>query len=285
MRPMLMTTAVVVVLAAAAAAVPAAEIVAEVEWDEGALPAAPAGVEVALREGSPARLAVISEGGSKVVPLARIGSPPVGWPGWRVDGEVRLERLEGAAFAEMWVEYPDGGRYFSRSHPWPAGSSGAVSFSLPFRPDPSSSPPVALDIQLVLDGPTSLTAGPLQVVRAEHPDDLMAPAGGWWSERTGAIVGAAAGTGLGLLGALLGVLIARGTALRLAAAGLLAVALVGVAAFAVAAVGLATGQPYGVWYPLGLVGLIAAVVGFAMRPVARLRARQIEHQRMRAADL
>lgn len=285
MRTVLMTTTVVVVLLAAAAIVPAAEVVAEVGWEDATVPEAPAGVQLAVRGGAPARLAVTSDGGRRVAPLARVASPPVGWPGWRVDGEVRLERLDGPAFAEMWVEYSDGARYFSRSRPWPAGSSGAVAFSLPFRPDPSSPPPVALDLQLVLDGPASLTVGPLRVVRAERSDDLKAPVGGWWSERTGAIVGAAAGAGLGLLGALLGVLIARGAALRLAAGALLALALAGVAAVAVAAVGLATGQPYGVWYPFGLVGLIAAVVGFALRPVARSRAQQAEDQRMRAADL
>ncbi len=284
MRPVLWTT-VVGVLLATAANVAAAEVVAEVGWDEGAVTAGPPGVELVVRDGSPPRLEVTSDGSSRAVPLARIGSPPVGWPGWRVDGEVQLQRLGGPAFVEMWVAYADGARFFSRSHPWPAGSSGAVPFSLPFRPDPSSPPPVALELQLVLEGAARLDVGPLRVVRAESPDDLMAPAGGWWSERTGAVIGAAAGTGLGLLGALLGVMIARGWALRLAAAGLLAVALAGVAAVAVAVLGLATGQPYAVWYPLGLIGVIAAAVGFAMRPIARRRAQQIELQRMRAADL
>lgn len=286
MTRVLVTTMVAVGLLTGAAEAPAAEVVAEVRWDAGAFPAAPEGVELSVGSGEPARLEVVSGGGRRTVALARIDSPAVGWPGWRVDGQVVLEELGAAAFAEMWVVYPDGARYFSRSVSWPAGASGEVDVSLPFRPDASSPAPVALEIRLVLEGPARLAVGPLRLVRADRVDDLTAlVSGAWWSERTGAVVGAAGGTALGLLGALLGVLVARGVALRLAAAGLLAVAVAGVAAVAAAAVGLATGQPYGVWYPLGLLGLIAAVVGFALRPVARRRAVQIEIQRMRAADL
>jgi hypothetical protein len=60
---------------------------------------------------------------------------------------------------------------------------------------------------------------------------------------------------------------------------------VGVAGLATAVVALVSDQPYVVWYPPGLVGLIAVALGvFLRRPIAR-RFTEAEERRMRSMDL
>lgn len=48
---------------------------------------------------------------------------------------------------------------------------------------------------------------------------------------------------------------------------------------------LASGQPEGVWYSLGLAGLIGVAVIGPMLPVVRNRYREAEERRMQAQDL
>jgi hypothetical protein len=89
----------------------------------------------------------------------------------------------------------------------------------------------------------------------------------------------------GLWGALGGTLAPQGKAralvlglgwlLLLTAAGLLAAAVVA----------LVDGQPYGVWYGLGLPGVLGVAVLGPLFPLARLRYRQAEERRMQAEDL
>jgi hypothetical protein len=90
----------------------------------------------------------------------------------------------------------------------------------------------------------------------------------------GGLWGALGGT-LAPLGKARPLVMGLGWLLLLGSAGLLAA---GVAA-------LCDGQPYGIWYGLGLPGLIGVVVIGALFPMARLRYRQAEERRMQAEDL
>jgi hypothetical protein len=51
------------------------------------------------------------------------------------------------------------------------------------------------------------------------------------------------------------------------------------------AIALATGQPYGVWYGLGLPGLLGTFLLPGTLPMVRRAYRQAEERRMRAHDL
>jgi hypothetical protein len=53
---------------------------------------------------------------------------------------------------------------------------------------------------------------------------------------------------------------------------------------AVGLVALALGQPYAVWYPLLLMGVLDPVLAFSLLPSARRRFEEIELRRMRALD-
>jgi hypothetical protein len=89
----------------------------------------------------------------------------------------------------------------------------------------------------------------------------------------------------GLWGSLGGILAPQGKArpLVMGLGWLLFLASVGLLAAAVTA--LAVGQPYGIWYGLGLPGLLGVGLMGALLPVARLRYRQAEERRMQAEDL
>ena len=276
-------------LVGAAHAAMAAEVVRVVTWDGPAgVPPAPE-VRPVVVDGEPRLVVEVSGRETRIFNLARIDDPGVTPPAWRLEGSFQVENLEGGLQLEMWVVYANGARYFSRSNTWTGDSSpsstGSVPFTLPFYPDPSSTLPTRLEVNLMLAGPGRVVLGPMRVVQLAAVTEMLAPAGSWWGAREGAILGATAGTVLGLLGAMLGLLMARGIGLRMASALLLAIGLAGVGALATGGYALATGQPHGVWFPLGLLGLIAAVVGFAMRPVAHQRLAMLEDQRMRAADL
>jgi hypothetical protein len=111
----------------------------------------------------------------------------------------------------------------------------------------------------------------------------------WWTSSQGGWIGGLGGSGIGLLGALLGCLAGicaprgklKGLVLGLAG-GLVALGLVclvtGIAA-------LILRQPYHVWYPLALAGFILTFVCGGLLPVLLLRYRQAEARRMQAQDL
>jgi hypothetical protein len=67
-------------------------------------------------------------------------------------------------------------------------------------------------------------------------------------------------------------------------AGLLALGASGLASLAVGLVALALDQPYAVWYPLLLMGVLDPVLAFSLLPSARRRFEEIELRRMRALD-
>lgn len=112
---------------------------------------------------------------------------------------------------------------------------------------------------------------------------------GWWSVQQGTLIGAFGGAGVGLLGGTLGpamgILLPRGKGKMfilpaLAGIGCLGLALLGIGLFA-----LASDQPRHVWYPLTLMGVIAAGVMLPLFFVAKGRYRAAERNRMEAQDL
>lgn len=96
----------------------------------------------------------------------------------------------------------------------------------------------------------------------------------------GTLLGVAGGT----LGALAGTLAPRGKA-RALVVGAFGTLIAACALLLTAAVvALATGQPYGVWYGLGLPGLLGVVLFAALLPVVLARYREAETRRFGAAD-
>ena len=216
-----------------------------------------------------------------------VESPAVRGDQYAITGSVAYADVEGEAFLEMWSVFPDGSRYFSRSldERGPmgklSGSSPARPFVLPFFLTPDSPRPVRLELNVVLPAGGRVS---VRELRFGSGDEAMTPPGAWWSERTGGLVGAAAGSAVGLLGAVIGTLCTLGRGRRFVMAGLLALGVSGLALLAVGLVALALGQPYAVWYPLVLLGALDPVLAFSLLPTARRRFEEIELRRMQALD-
>ena len=99
------------------------------------------------------------------------------------------------------------------------------------------------------------------------------------------IPGTLFGTLGGLLGGLTGTLAAKGRAKGVVLG--LWWLFIGVAAvfLCVGLVAFLSGQPYGIWYGLGLPGLIGMILFPALLPVVMSRYRAAEERRMKAIDL
>jgi len=103
-----------------------------------------------------------------------------------------------------------------------------------------------------------------------------------------ALVGAILGSCIGVLGAVfgtcLGVFAPRGIGRKYMMGFQIIVVLIGVFFLVSGITGLLLGQPYGVWYPLTLVGFISTVVFGTMLPVTRNIYRRAEGQKLEAEE-
>ena len=118
----------------------------------------------------------------------------------------------------------------------------------------------------------------------------MLPAGeqntnAWFSDSAAGLVGGVGGGLLGLFGAFIGIQSRRGKSRSLVLGGMRLLVVVGVIILLISAAAFLIGQPYHVWFPLGLIGLLLALVlGLNLRGVARRYSALVE-QKMRASDL
>lgn len=105
--------------------------------------------------------------------------------------------------------------------------------------------------------------------------------GAWF----GAIVGGGGGTLCGVLGALAGYALPRGKGRRIIPALMAVIAGLGVLMLAVGITALIAGQPYGIWYPLVLCGVIFGGVMGTLLISMRWAIQAAERHRMEAEDL
>jgi hypothetical protein len=99
----------------------------------------------------------------------------------------------------------------------------------------------------------------------------------------GGIGGGLLGTLGGLLGAAAGALAPKGKGRSFILGAFTLLLMVGVGHLAVGLYALSVGQPYGIWYPLVLIGGILTILFAALRPVVRKRYEEVEARKMEAA--
>ena len=251
----------------------AKEITVEVDWER----TTPLSGEIVDGE-----VRVVSPPAGGRFPLAVIEDPPVGGTGYALKGEVRYEGVEGTGFLEMWSVFPDGSRYFSRTLA-PQGPMGAITgdsdgraFELPFYLQ-GGAPPSSLEIGVVLPGAGTVWVGPMQLV----PLDGEA---GWWSDRTGGLVGGIGGGLIGVFGAVVGALVSRRKAQRFVLASMRVLVGLGVVILVVGAIAVTTSQPYAVYFPALLGGVILVGVFGPGYRTARRSYEDAELRRVRALD-
>ena|SRR5437867_3258613 len=97
----------------------------------------------------------------------------------------------------------------------------------------------------------------------------------------GGVVGALGGT----LGALTGWLAPKGKARSQIVGGFVVMLALGVIHLVAGLFALISGQPYGIWYPLVLLGAVMTIVFGALLPTVRRRYQDAEMRRIQAAAL
>jgi hypothetical protein len=275
------------------------QTVREFEWQNlSASGELPGGTPVTIEGKSAIKIASTNDTGLRVQ-LLRITNPPISKMLYAITGEIKYEGVKGDGFMEMWNCFPPDkpgmfeNKYFSRT----LGESGDLgkitgtsnwrTFTLPFDSTGSKAKPTRLEINLVLPGQGTVYLGPIKLVEYEGDLGLQktrGAAGAWWSDRGAAWIGGLGGSVLGCLGSILTVLAARGrwrgfviwTSITLIAVGTIS-AIVGVAAVVI-------GQPYAVWFPLILMGvLLLAILPFRLRHYQR-GYEDLELRRMASMD-
>jgi hypothetical protein len=282
--------ALIACLLAAAAA--GEEVRREIAWgalkQQGALPAG----EVRPADGvAPFERLVIGNGPEpRTVTLLDLRDPGLTGLRYALRGQVRYDGVEGKGYLEMWSEIPGRGRFFSRTLE-SAGPMGAIEGTSGWRPmrlsfdATGAAPPSRLTVNLVLPGRGTVELGPLALVQYADSEDATAAPGAWWGPRAAGLAGGIAGSVIGSMGALIGILASRGRG-RVLAVGLLKLMMaVGAVALAVGAVALVRSQPYEVFYPLLLEGVVCLGLPLFLLPVVRRRYADIERRRMAAQDL
>ncbi len=108
----------------------------------------------------------------------------------------------------------------------------------------------------------------------------------WWTSQEAGLFGAMAGSAVGVVGALIGTLAgayARQGKLKPVVMALLALLTFACGGSLVAGItALVVKQPYHVWFPLLLLGIIGVSVGAGLIPVINNIYRQAEHRRFEA---
>ena len=263
--------------------------VATVNWgqlkNEGRIKS---GEVVPGRDGEPDRLKLVHEkSGNNSLLLWELDAPPITTPSYAVRGTIRYDNVVGVGFLELLNHFPEGA-YFSRTMDTTGpmqsvtGTSAEREFILPFHTLGQAPSPKKLTLNLVLKGPGTVEIGPLELVPIGTPAGMSGL--GWWNDSTGGLIGGIGGTVLGLLGGLIGTLAGVGKGKKLVQVLSVTMAGLGTVILIAGVYGVATGQPFAVFYPLLLVGGLMTLAGIITLVVIPARFRDMELRRMRALD-
>ena len=111
----------------------------------------------------------------------------------------------------------------------------------------------------------------------------------WWSAYQGTMIGSIGGSAVGVfggaLGAVAGYYVPRGRLRGLVIGSMTVLVVVGVVGLVLGVAALVARQPYHVWYPPTLIGVILTFVMGGLLPVIVTRYRQAEARRMEAESL
>jgi hypothetical protein len=220
-------------------------------------------------------------GKPRTVRLLDLKNPGVTSLRYVVEGSIRYRDVKATSYLEMWSWFANGGAYFSRtlggSEPMGSieGSSDWRACALPFVSDPKTGPPTRIAVNMVFGGGGTVDLRPMKLL--EYRD-------GWWSDAAAGWIGGIGGSVVGLLGAIVGTLAGIGKARRFVLALMAAVALAGVASLLAGLVAVGMRQPYAVYYPLLLGGVLSTAIFGGQIPMVRRRYQQIELRKMAALD-
>ena len=284
--------------AARTEAAPAARQVATVSWvqlqQQGKLKG---GEVVPAGEKQPFEILRIAktDAGSQTIQVTAIDKPAIATTQYALRGQVRCADVEGEGYLEMWNVFAQGQRFFTRglSPTGPMRSLKGTSpwrrFVLPFFMNAGDiKRPERLEFNVVLPGRGVVEIGPVELVEYPSPEAAMADSSateaGWWRFGAGGWIGGGLGALLGCMGGLVGVMASRGSGRTLVMGVMKAMLVIGVAALAGGVAAMLKAQPYAVYYPLLLIGVLASVLSVALTPSIRRQYEQHELRKMQALD-
>jgi hypothetical protein len=215
---------------------------------------------VSAETGPTGQPAIKVTGGSalRTTTIINCPAPAIETHQYVVRGQIKYESVSGGGYLELWNDFGAKGKFFTRSlAEWGAmrkikGSSGWRQFELPFYAEPGMRPE-KLTLNVVLLGTGT-------VVIAQPELFLIGTSSQWWSEPQAGLYGGVLGGCLGILGALIGILASRHK-MRSLTLGLFAIGLtISSICLVVGLVAVVVQQPWHVYYPLLLGGVIGVCV-------------------------
>jgi hypothetical protein len=229
--------------------------------------------------------------------LLELPDPGISLPVYALKGMVRYDDVQGDGFLQLDSHFGDAGTFFTKGLA-PAGPLRKLSGSSDWRPfvlpfyansgdqaDSDALLPEKLTLSLVLPGAGAVAIRDVGLYQYVSGEDPLQASGQWFDTRSAALLGAIGGTLIGLWGALIGVLTARGKARQFVVASTNALLVIGVASLIGGIAAVATGQPYAVYYPLLLIGIIVVIVFGRMRGNLSARYEQLELKKMQSMDV
>ena len=199
-----------------------------------------------------------------------------------VRGRVKYEGVKGVGYLELLNNFGDKGTYFTKTlSDWGTlkkitGTSDWREFELPFNADPGMKPK-ELTLNVVLPG-----KGTVMVTRPTLADQKLSYQ--WWGGPEAGWYGGIFGSLIGIFGGLIGTLCALGKARTMTMVALYFALGMGVLCLIAGVVAVVMGQPYHVYYPMLLFGLVMVFsLGFNLRGISR-HFNEVEMRRMNAAD-
>ena len=276
----------------------AQNVLAEYDWQKLVQNGQLRGAEAASVDGKSALKIVNTNETPLQLQLLKIPKPPISKKLYAITGEVKYNGVRGDGYLEMWNFFPPlqsgmpEGQYFSRTL-GVGGEMGKLSgtsdwraFMLPFDSSGGSGSPTRLEINIFLPAQGTVFLGPVKLVEytGSFASTGIASSNAWWSDRAAGMVGGIGGGVLGCLGGLLGWLAWKGQARRFVVAASWVLIGLGVALGVGAVVALSEKQPYAVWFPLVLGGvLLLGIIPFRLRNFLK-HYEDLELRRMTAID-
>ena len=241
-------------------------------------------------------LSVAAVPGEQVQLVIELLNPEISSSVYALKGMVRYESVAGDGFLQLDNHFGEAGTFFTKSLA-EAGPMGKISGSSDWRPfvlpfyansgnqaDTEPPLPEKLILSLYLPGSGTVSISDVGLYQYVPGEDPLQAGGQWFDNQTAGLLGAIGGGLIGLWGALIGVLSSRGKARHFVLASANALFIIGIASLLGGVVALATAQPYAVYYPLLLIGIILAAVIGKLRGNLSARYEQLELQRMQSMD-
>ena len=234
--------------------------------------------------------------GKQFQSLLEITDPGISSPVYALKGMIRYENVQGDGYLQMDNHFGAKGTFVTKSVA-PTGPLGKISGTSDWRPfilpfyansgDQSSGAaptPEKLTLALYLPAAGTVSISDVALYQYASGEDPLQPATQWLSNRNVGLLGGIGGGLLGLWGALIGILSGRGKARGFVLYSAHALLVLGIASIIGGGVALASGQPYVVYYPFLLLGVIVVAVTGMLRGRLTARYEQLELKKMQSMD-